>query len=100
MRKYGQNKLYILDDLTTGLYLADIQRLLDCLNSLVNAGHSVIVVEQNLEVIKTADWVIDLGSDGGENGGYLIDEVKPEDLARVEASFTGQHLKRILRGSL
>jgi excinuclease ABC subunit A len=90
------NKLYILDEPTTGLHLADIQRLLDCLNRLVNTGHTVIVIEHNLEVIKTADWIIDLGPEGGEDGGYVIAKGTPEDIAAIQESHTGRFLKEIL----
>jgi excinuclease ABC subunit A len=93
--KRGQ-KLYILDEPTTGLHLADIQRLLDCLNSLVKAGHTVIVIEHNLEVVKTADWVIDLGPEGGDEGGYLVATGTPEEVAAVDSSYTGQFLKECL----
>jgi len=93
--KHG-NKLYILDEPTTGLHLADIQRLLDCLNILVDAGNTVIVIEHNLEVIKTADWVIDLGPEGGDEGGYLVAEGTPEEVAAIKESYTGQFLKEVL----
>ncbi|MGD8455408.1 MAG: excinuclease ABC subunit UvrA [Anaerolineales bacterium] len=93
--KHG-NKVYLLDEPTTGLHLADIQRLLDCLNILVDAGNTVIVIEHNLEVIKTADWVIDLGPEGGDEGGYLVAEGTPEEVAIVEESYTGQFLKKCL----
>lgn len=93
--KHG-HKLYILDEPTTGLHLADIQKLLDCLNSLVEAGHSVIVIEHNLELVKTADWVIDLGPEGGDEGGYLVAEGTPEEVATVKGSYTGQFLKEVL----
>jgi excinuclease ABC subunit A len=97
--KHG-HKLYILDEPTTGLHLADIQKLLDCLNSLVDAGHTVIVIEHNLDVVKIADWVIDLGPEGGDEGGYLIAEGTPEQIAAVEESYTGRFLKRVLEGHL
>jgi excinuclease ABC subunit A len=93
--KHG-SKLYILDEPTTGLHLADIQRLLDCLNILVDTGNTVIVIEHNLEVIKTADWVIDLGPEGGDEGGYLVAEGTPEVIATVERSYTGRFLKKCL----
>ena len=91
--------VYILDEPTTGLHFADIQKLLDVLHRLTDAGNTVIVIEHNLDVIKTADWVIDLGPEGGEAGGYVVAEGTPEDLAQVEASFTGQFLKKILHKS-
>ena len=88
--------VYILDEPTTGLHFADIQNLLDVLHRLTDAGNSVIVIEHNLDVIKTADWVIDLGPEGGDAGGYVIAEGTPEQVALVDASFTGQFLKKIL----
>ena len=87
--------LYILDEPTTGLHFADIQKLLDVLHRLTDAGNSVIVIEHNLDVIKTADWIIDLGPEGGEEGGLVIAEGTPEQVAQVEASFTGQFLKKL-----
>lgn len=89
--------VYILDEPTTGLHFADIKKLLDILNSLVDKGNTVIVIEHNLDVIKTADWIIDLGPDGGTDGGQLIAEGVPENIAKVKNSYTGQYIKRILR---
>jgi excinuclease ABC subunit A len=89
--------IYILDEPTTGLHFADIQKLLDVLHRLTDAGNTVIVIEHNLDVIKTADWVIDLGPEGGDSGGYVIAEGTPEQVAQVEESFTGQFLKKILQ---
>jgi|GEM_PF-5322170 len=80
----------------TGLHLADIQRLLDALNHLVDAGNTVLVIEHHLDVIKTADWVIDLGPEGGKNGGRIVVEGTPEDVARCSHSYTGQFLQRTL----
>ncbi|HME53524.1 MAG TPA: excinuclease ABC subunit UvrA [Candidatus Lokiarchaeia archaeon] len=88
--------LYILDEPTTGLHFADIKRLLAILNEFVDRGNTVIVIEHNLDVIKVADWIIDLGPDGGEKGGYLIGEGTPEDMARNEQSYTGEYLKKTL----
>jgi len=85
--------LFIFDEPTTGLHFHDIQKLLDALNALVEKGHTVVVVEHNMEVIKSADWVIDLGPDGGKNGGHLIFQGIPEDLAQIEQSYTGFFLK-------
>ncbi len=88
--------IYILDEPTTGLHFADIKRLISVLNSLVEKGNSVIVIEHNLDVIKTADWVIDLGPEGGDSGGTVVAEGTPEDVAKVRSSYTGQYLKKIL----
>ena len=89
---------YILDEPTTGLHFADVERLLQVLHRLVDGGNSVIVIEHNLDVIKTADWVIDLGPDGGDRGGELIAEGTPEQVAKVKASHTGRYLALALRG--
>lgn len=88
--------IYILDEPTTGLHFADIQRLLDVLHRLADAGNTVVVIEHNLDVIKTADWIIDMGPEGGEAGGYIIAEGTPEEVAEVPISFTGQFLKPVL----
>ena len=88
--------IYILDEPTTGLHFADIQRLLDVLHRLADAGNTVIVIEHNLDVIKTADWIIDLGPEGGAAGGQIIAEGTPEQVAQVEDSYTGQFLREIL----
>jgi excinuclease ABC subunit A len=89
---------YILDEPTTGLHFADVERLLEVLHRLVDGGNSVIVIEHNLDVLKTADWVIDLGPDGGDRGGELIAEGTPEQVAKVKASHTGRYLALALRG--
>jgi excinuclease ABC subunit A len=89
--------VYILDEPTTGLHFDDIKKLIAVLNSLVEKGNTIIVIEHNLDVIKTADWVIDLGPEGGDLGGTLLAEGTPEDVARVKNSYTGQFLKRILK---
>ena len=88
--------LYILDEPTTGLHLADIQKLLDVLGRLVDAGNSVIVVEHQLDVIKAADWIIDLGPEGGEKGGTIVAEGRPEDVVEIERSYTGRFLRSVL----
>ena len=88
--------LYTLDEPTTGLHFEDIKMLLDVLQRLVNRGNTVIVIEHNLDVIKTADWIIDLGPEGGVGGGNLIAEGTPEDIAINKRSFTGSFLKKIL----
>lgn len=88
--------LFIFDEPTTGLHFHDIRKLLDALNALVEKGHTVLVVEHNMEVIKSADWVIDLGPGGGKEGGELVFQGRPEDLVKVEGSFTGFYLKEKL----
>ncbi|MEK6699875.1 MAG: excinuclease ABC subunit UvrA [Nitrospirota bacterium] len=88
--------LYILDEPTTGLHFADTQKLLDMLGKLVDAGNTVVVIEHNLDVIKTADWIIDLGPEGGDRGGEIVAQGPPEDVAKVNGSYTGQFLKRML----
>ncbi|MEW6405928.1 MAG: excinuclease ABC subunit UvrA, partial [Chloroflexota bacterium] len=95
-RRSTGRTLYLLDEPTTGLHPADTARLLEVLQRLVDAGNSVIVVEHNLDVVKAADWVIDLGPEGGMAGGRLIAEGTPEDVAKVEQSYTGQCLKEML----
>jgi excinuclease ABC subunit A len=88
--------LYILDEPTTGLHFADVQRLLDVLSRLVDAGNTVVVIEHNLDVIKTADWIVDLGPEGGDEGGRLVAAGTPEQVAAVEESYTGQFLRAIV----
>ena len=97
--KRGQHNLYILDEPTTGMHFADIAKLLDSLNRLVDAGHTVVVIEHHMDVIKTADWIIDLGPDGGDAGGWIVAQGAPERVAQVQASYTGQYLKQVLNGS-
>ena len=88
--------LYILDEPTTGLHFADVQRLLEVLGKLVDMGNTVVVIEHNLDVIKSADWVVDLGPEGGEGGGQLVAAGTPEDVAAVKDSYTGQFLREIV----
>ena len=88
--------LYILDEPTTGLHFEDIRMLLNVLNELVNRGNTVLVIEHNLDVIKTADWIIDIGPEGGDEGGRIIASGTPEDLTKVKASYTGEYLKKVL----
>jgi excinuclease ABC subunit A len=95
-RRATGRTLYILDEPTTGLHFADTQRLLDMLGRLVDSGNTVVVIEHNLDVIKTADWIIDLGPEGGDRGGEIVAEGTPEDVAMVTSSSTGQFLKKIL----
>ncbi|MEX2358094.1 MAG: excinuclease ABC subunit UvrA, partial [Pirellulaceae bacterium] len=90
--------LYLLDEPTTGLHFADVKMLLKVLHSFAEVGNTVLVVEHNLDVIKTADWVIDLGPEGGNQGGYIVAQGTPEDVAKVKESYTGQALKPVLAG--
>ncbi len=94
--KRGGRNLYILDEPTTGLHLADIQRLLDSLHQLVDAGNTVLVIEHHLDVVKNADWVIDLGPEGGKQGGRIVAQGTPEAIALCEQSYTGQFLRQHL----
>ena len=95
-RRSTGRTVYILDEPTTGLHFADVDKLIRVLNQLVDGGNTVIVIEHNLDVIKTADWVIDLGPDGGSRGGRVIAVGTPEEVAQVEGSYTGEFLKKIL----
>jgi excinuclease ABC subunit A len=88
--------LYILDEPTTGLHFADVERLLVVLNRLVEAGNSVVVIEHDLDVIKTADYLIDMGPEGGDEGGSVVATGTPEQVAAVDASYTGQFLKELV----
>lgn len=88
--------LFIFDEPSTGLHFHDIQKLIKALRALIDLGHSVFVIEHNMDIIKVADWIVDLGPEGGKNGGHLVAEGTPEDVAKVEASFTGQYLKEKL----
>lgn len=85
--------LFLFDEPTTGLHFNDIKKLLDAFNALVNKGHSMIIIEHNLDVIKSADWIIDLGPEGGEKGGYVVFEGTPEDIVKCEKSYTGRYLR-------
>ncbi len=95
-RRSTGRTMYVLDEPTTGLHFEDISRLLLVLNRLVDQGNSVIIIEHNLDVIKTADWVIDLGPEGGDGGGTLVAEGTPEQIAKSKKSYTGKYLKRVL----
>ena len=89
--------LYILDEPTTGLHFEDIRMLLKVLNRLVDKGNTVIVIEHNLDVVKTADWIIDLGPEGGIGGGEVVGSGTPEELSKIKSSYTGRFLKPILK---
>ena len=89
--------LYILDEPTTGLHFEDVRVLLDVLHKLVDRGNTVLVIEHNLDVIKTADWIVDLGPDGGSGGGLIVAEGTPEQVAKVKGSYTGHYLAKVLK---
>jgi len=95
-RRATGRTLYILDEPTTGLHFEDVRKLLEVLHALVEQGNTVVVIEHNLEVIKTADWIIDLGPEGGDKGGRIVATGTPEQLARVPESYTGQYLAQYL----
>jgi excinuclease ABC subunit A len=95
-RRATGRTLYILDEPTTGLHFHDVAKLLDVLHELVDQGNTVIVIEHNLEVIKTADWIVDLGPEGGDAGGEVVAVGTPEELAANPASYTGQYLKQVI----
>ena len=94
--KRGAHNLYILDEPTTGLHLSDIQKLLDCLYRLVDNGHTVIVIEHNLDVIKCADYIIDMGPEGGSGGGYVVAQGTPEEIVKCDDSYTGKYLREVI----
>ncbi|MDD4779507.1 MAG: excinuclease ABC subunit UvrA [Tissierellia bacterium] len=96
-KKGTGNTVYVLDEPTTGLHIADIHMLIEVLNRLVEVGNSVVIIEHNLDVIKTADYIIDLGPEGGDGGGTIIAKGTPEEVAKVKKSFTGQYLKKMLK---
>ena len=91
--------LYIFDEPTTGLHFDDVSKLLSAFRRLIEAGGSILVIEHNLEVIKTADWVIDLGPEGGERGGYIVGTGPPEVIAKLPNSYTGKFLSSVLNGN-
>ena len=95
-RTFTGRTIYVLDEPTTGLHAADVHRLIDVLQKLVDAGNTVLVIEHNLDVIKTADYIIDLGPEGGDQGGFLVASGTPEEVAQVPESYTGQYLKKYL----
>src|SRR5499427_2928381 len=99
-RKATGRTLYILDEPTTGLHFHDVAKLLEVLFKLRAAGNTLLVIEHNLDVIKTADWIIDLGPEGGEGGGRIVAQGTPEEVARRPESYTGQYLSRVLKASV
>ena len=95
-KRSNGRSIYVLDEPTTGLHFEDIRKLLTVLQSLVDKGNTVITIEHNLDVIKCADWIIDMGPEGGDGGGTVIAEGTPEDVAQVEESHTGRFIKELL----
>ena len=98
-RRATGRTLYILDEPTTGLHFEDIRKLLELLHALVDAGNTVVVIEHNLEVIKTADWILDLGPEGGDGGGRIVTEGTPEQVALHAGSHTGRFLRPLLEAA-
>ena len=95
-RKITSTALYLLDEPTTGLHSDDVKRLLEVINFIVEKGGTVIIIEHNLDVIKSADYIIDLGPEGGDAGGNIVAMGTPEEVSQVEESYTGQYLKKVL----
>jgi excinuclease ABC subunit A len=98
-RRATGRTLYVLDEPSVGLHAADVHKLIEVLQRLVEAGNSVLIIEHNLDIIKIADYIVDLGPEGGDRGGYVVAEGTPEQVAEVESSYTGQFLKDTLRES-
>ena len=95
-KQNSEHTVYFFDEPTTGLHFEDVTKLMDAFNELVNAGHSVIIIEHNLDVIKCADWIIDVGPEGGFGGGQIVAEGTPEEIVTIENSYTGKYLKEYL----
>ena len=101
MSRRGTGKtIYVLDEPTTGLHFADVHKLVDILRKLSRGGNTVVVIEHNLDVIKTADYIIDMGPEGGDRGGTVVVQGTPEEVARCPESYTGQYVKRYLEQSV
>jgi excinuclease ABC subunit A len=98
LRRPGERVLYVLDEPTTGLHMADVSELLGCFQRLLDAGATLVVIEHNMDVVKQADWVIDLGPEGGRRGGRLVFQGTPEDLAAQQRGSTARHLRAALQG--
>ena len=97
-RRSTGRTLYVMDEPTTGLHFADVRKLIEILQRLTDGGNTVVVIEHNLDVIKSADYIIDMGPDGGDAGGRVVTQGTPEEVAQVAHSYTGQYLKRMLKG--
>jgi excinuclease ABC subunit A len=90
------NTLYVLDEPTTGLHFDDVRRLLEVLHRLVDLGNTVVLIEHNLDVMKSADWIIDMGPEGGDAGGYIVASGTPEEIAAIDGNHTGEHLRTVI----
>ena len=97
LAKRDRNTMYILDEPTTGLHSCDVEKLLLVLNQLIERGNTVLVIEHNLDVLKSVDYIIDIGPEGGEEGGYLVAQGTPEQVAQASKSLTGKYLKKYLK---
>ena len=95
-KKLQEEPFYVLDEPTTGLHFDDVKKLLEVLHELVENGNTVVVIEHNLDVIKTADWILDIGPDGGDKGGELVYEGELEGILKIKNSYTGQYLKKMI----
>ena len=96
-RRDTGNTIYVLDEPTTGLHLYDVKKLVDILQRLVGNGNTVVVIEHNLDIVKTADYIIDMGPEGGEGGGKIVATGTPEEVCKVKGSYTGMYLKKMLK---
>jgi excinuclease ABC subunit A len=96
-RRSSGHTLYVLDEPSVGLHAADVHNLTDVLQRFADDGHTVLIIEHNMDIIKLADWIIDLGPEGGEAGGYIVAEGTPEEVAKVKGSYTGQYLRKHLK---
>ena len=96
-RKASGKSLYILDEPTTGLHFDDIKKLIQVLRGLVDKGNTVLVIEHNLDLVRSCDWILDLGPEGGEEGGYLVAEGTPRQIIKNKKSYTGQYLKSMVK---
>ncbi|MEK9177051.1 MAG: excinuclease ABC subunit UvrA, partial [Patescibacteria group bacterium] len=96
-RRHTEKTMYILDEPTIGLHYEDVKKLIDILQSLVEKGNTVLVIEHNLDIVKSTDYIIDLGPDGGIGGGNIVARGTPEEVARAKGSYTGEYLKKVLQ---
>ncbi len=100
MQKINRKNTILLDEPTTGLHIADVHKLIEILQRLVDSGNTIIVIEHNLDLIKTADYIIDLGPNGGDRGGEIIAKGIPEEISKIKESYTGQYLRKYLNKNI